>query len=86
MTPRKEISAQVTTVVAKARRRDRTRPLLSPGFVPPGRTVPVRIPTASALHAFPGIAGDLGAVEFEAAVELRPEWLGLALTHQKSLS
>ncbi len=36
----------------------------------------------------PGIAGDVGALEFEAeaAVELRPEWLGLAVTHQKSLS
>ena len=35
-----------------------------------------------------GIAGDVGAVEFEAeaAVELGSEWLGLAVTHRKSLS
>ena len=36
----------------------------------------------------PGVAGDVGAVEFkaEAAVELRPERLGPAVTHQKLLS
>ena len=35
-----------------------------------------------------GIAGDVGAVEFEAeaAVELGSEWLGLAVTHRESLS
>src|SRR5918998_672644 len=35
-----------------------------------------------------GIAGDVGAVEFEAeaAVELGSKWLGLAVTHRESLS
>lgn len=35
-----------------------------------------------------GIAGDVGAVEFEtqAAVELGPKWVALAVTHQESLS
>jgi hypothetical protein len=36
----------------------------------------------------PRIAGDVGAVEFEAeaAVELGPKWLDLAVTHRESLS
>jgi hypothetical protein len=36
----------------------------------------------------PGITGAVGAVEFEAeaAVDLGSEWLGLAVTHRKSLS
>jgi hypothetical protein len=35
-----------------------------------------------------GIAGDVGAVEFEAeaAVELGPKWLDLTVTHRESLS
>jgi hypothetical protein len=35
-----------------------------------------------------GIAGDVGAVEFEteAAIELGSKWLGLAVTHRESLS
>jgi hypothetical protein len=52
MAPLKEIPAQVTPGVAKATRRDRTRPLPSPGFGPSGRTVSVQIPTASTLHAY----------------------------------
>src|SRR5262249_3072718 len=36
----------------------------------------------------PGIAGDVGPVEFEAeaAIELGSKWLCLAVTHQRSLS
>ena len=52
ITPLKEIPAQVTSGVAKAPRRDCTRPLPSPGFGPSGRTIPVPIPTPSTLHAF----------------------------------
>ena len=53
MTPLKEKPDQVTTGAARYPRRDRTRPLPSPGFGPSGQTVPVQIPTASTLHAFP---------------------------------